>query len=184
MDNELFNVIEAMLFAAGNPVACEKIASVLDIPQEKMTGIMQEFLSEYNYRKTGLRIIRIEDSYQICTRTEHFEQIQDLLLPTKYPDLSKAALEVLSIVAYNQPVIKSVIEEVRGVDCSGVINKLLSRDLIEERGRHNSPGRPILYGTTQEFLRCFGLSSIDELPGSDVLAEMVQESEQLSMEID
>ena len=184
MDNELCNVIEAMLFAAGGPVKGTKLAEVLEISEGKIESVMAEFLSEYNYRRTGLHIIRIEDCYQICTRTEHFEPIRKLLLPTKYPDLSKAALEVLSIVAYNQPVIKSVIEQVRGVDCSGVINKLLSRDLIEERGRHNSPGKPILYGTTQEFLRCFGLSSIDELPGVDVLAEMVQASEQLSMQID
>ena len=184
MNNELHNTIEAMLFAAGNPVKISKIAEVLELPEDGAEKIMSDFFSEYNFRKTGLRIIRIEDCYQICTRTEHFESVRKLLLPTKYPDLSKAALEVLSIVAYNQPVIKSVIEQVRGVDCTGVINKLLSRDLIEERGRHNSPGKPILYGTTQEFLRCFGLSSIDELPGVDVLADLALESEQLAMEID
>ena len=184
MSNELHNSIEAMLFASGNPVKISGIANVFEISEEDAEKLMSEFLSAYNFRNTGLRIIKIEDSYQICTRTEHFDVIRKLLLPTKYPDLSKAALEVLSIVAYNQPVIKSVIEQVRGVDCSGVINKLLSRELIEERGRHNSPGKPILYGTTQEFLRCFGLSSIDELPGVDVLADMVQASEQLAMEID
>ncbi len=184
MDTELCNTIEAMLFAAGELVQCSKIADVLEKSEEEMTDIIDEFVSEYNFKRSGLRIIKIDKSYQICTRAEYFEPIRRLLLPTKYPDLSRAALEVLSVVAYNQPVIKSVIEEVRGVDCSGVINKLLSRDLIEERGRHNSPGRPILYGTTQEFLRCFGLTSLDDLPGVDVLSEMVQQAEQLSMDVD
>lgn len=182
MNSEIYNTIEAMLFAAGNPVKGKAIAEVLGIEDEQ--ELMEGFLSEYNFKKTGLKVIRIEDSYQLCTRTEYYEEIRELLLPTKYPDLSRAALEVLSIVAYNQPVIKSVIEQVRGVDCSGVINKLLLRDLIEERGRHNSPGRPILYGTTQEFLRCFGLSSLDELPGVEVLAEMADSSGQMSMDID
>lgn len=184
MNNELFNTIEAMLFASGEPVSVLKMSEALDIPKDELSGIMDEFLSEYNYRKSGLRVIKMDDSFQLCTRTEYFEPIRKLLLPSRYPDLSRAALEVLSIVAYNQPVIKSVIEQVRGVDCSGVINKLLSRELIEERGRHPSPGRPIMYGTTQEFLRAFGLSSIDDLPGVDVLAEMVNASEQLTIPMD
>lgn len=184
MNNDLFNTIEAMLFAYGEPVSLSKLSEALDVPADELSEIMNEFLSEYNYKKSGLRVIKIEDCYQLCTRTEYFEPVRKLLLPTKYPDLSRAALEVLSIVAYNQPVIKSVIEQVRGVDCTGVINKLLSRELIEERGRHQSPGRPIMYGTTQEFLRAFGLSSIDDLPGADVLAEMVNASEQLTIPMD
>lgn len=171
---ELDSMFEAMLFAAGTPVSVQRFAAALEEEPLKMQGILDDFMSRYNYKHGGLRIIKMEDSYQICTRSEHFESIQVLLNPAKSPDLSRAALEVLSIVAYHQPVIKSVIEQVRGVDCSGVINKLLSRDLIEERGRHPSPGKPILYGTTQEFLRCFGLTSLEELPGVDLLAGMEQ----------
>lgn len=171
---ELDSMLEAMLFAAGTAVSVQKLASALEEEPLKMQEIMNGFMSRYNYKRGGLRIIQLEESYQICTRSEHFEPIQRLLSPAASPDLSRAALEVLSIVAYHQPVIKSVIEQVRGVDCSGVINKLLARDLIEERGRHPSPGKPILYGTTQEFLRCFGLSSLDELPGTDLLAGMEQ----------
>ena len=182
--NELFNTIEAMLFASGDPVSVSSLAEALEIDKDELSVIMEEFTSEYNYKKSGLHVIRINNSYQLCTRTEYVEPIRKLLLPTKYPDLSRPALEVLSIIAYNQPVIKSVIEQVRGVDCSGIINKLLSRDLIEERGRHNSPGRPILYGTTQEFLRAFGLSSIDDLPGADALSEMINASEQLTIPMD
>ncbi len=175
---ELDSMLEAMLFAAGAPVSVQRFAVALEEDSLKMQELLDGFMSRYNYKHGGLRIIKLEDSYQICTRSEHFESIQILLNPAKSPDLSRAALEVLSIVAYHQPVIKSVIEQVRGVDCSGVINKLLSRDLIEERGRHPSPGKPILYGTTQEFLRCFGLSSLEELPGTDLLAGM----EQLTLE--
>lgn len=181
---EIFNTLEAMLFASGEPVTVLKIASVLDMDKNEAQILLEEFSGEYNYRKSGLHVIKMDDCYQLCTRTEYFEPVRKLLLPAKYPDLSRAALEVLSVIAYNQPVIKSVIEQVRGVDCSGVINKLLSRDLIEERGRHNSPGRPIMYGTTYEFLRAFGLSSIDDLPGVDVLAEMVNASEQLAIPMD
>ncbi len=171
---EMDAMLEAMLFAAGEAVSVQKLAAVLEWEPVKMKEWMDGFMSRYNYRRGGLRVIRLEQSYQICTRSEHFEMIQKLLSPASAPELSRAALEVLSIVAYHQPVIKSVIEQVRGVDCSGVINKLLARDLIEEKGRHPSPGKPILYGTTQEFLRCFGLSSLEELPGADLLAGMEQ----------
>lgn len=167
-------MFEAMLFAAGTPVSVQKFATALEAEPLQMQEMLDGFMSRYNYKHGGLRIIQLEDSYQICTRSEHFDSIQTLLNPAKSPELSRAALEVLSIIAYHQPVIKSVVEQVRGVDCSGIINKLLSRNLIEERGRHPSPGKPILYGTTQEFLRCFGLSTIDELPGVDLLAGMEQ----------
>lgn len=175
---ELDAMLEAMLFAAGTPVSVQRLSVALEEEPVKMQEIMNGFLSRYNFKRGGLRIVRLEDSYQICTRSEHFDSIQNLLNPATSPDLSRAALEVLSVVAYHQPVIKSVIEQVRGVDCTGVINTLLSRNLIEERGRHPSPGKPILYGTTREFLRCFGLSSLEELPGTDLLAGM----EQLTLE--
>lgn len=171
-------MLEAMLFAAGEPVSVQRLAAVLETEPAVMKEEMEGFAGRYNYKRSGLRIIQMEDSYQICTRSEHFEAVQKLLNPASSPDLSRAALEVLSVVAYHQPVIKSVIEQVRGVDCSGVINKLLARNLIEEKGRHPSPGKPILYGTTQEFLRCFGLRSIDELPCVDLLSGV----EQLTME--
>lgn len=181
---EMGSVVEALLFAAGEPVSVTHIAETLEMDIPTMRSFLDDFMSSYNYKRGGLRIIRMDDNYQICTRPEHYDYVRKLLEPSKNQELSRAALEVLSVIAYNQPIIKSVIEQVRGVDCSGVINKLLARDLIEEKGRHNSPGRPILYGTTREFLRCFGLTSLQELPGVDMLATMEQvkiDNEQLSI---
>lgn len=171
---EIESAMEALLFAAGEPVSISHIAEALELEKEDARAIMDRFMSDYNYRRGGLRILKLEDNYQIATRPEHRDVIRKLLEPASNPELSRAALEVLSIVAYNQPIIKSLIEQVRGVDCSGVLNKLLARNLIEERGRHHSPGKPILYGTTKEFLRCFGLSSIQDLPGVDMLSAMEQ----------
>ena len=114
--------------------------------------------------KRGFKIIKIEDSYQMCSREDYYDQIRAVTQPRRKQGLSMAALETLSIIAYNQPITRSRVEFIRGVDCTGSIARLCERGLIDEVGRMDTPGKPILYGTTDEFLRCFGLESISELP--------------------
>ncbi len=155
---------EAILFACGSPVELTRIAAALEITEreaEKQLGILIE---EYNKSGRGITIIRLEKSYQMVSKKEYAPQIRTVMDLRRNTPLSQAALEVLAVVAYNQPVTKAFVEQVRGVDCSGVIGSLCTKGLIEERGRLELPGRPLLYGTTDNFLRCFGISSLEELP--------------------
>lgn len=156
--------LEAMLFAAGEPVEIDKVASVLEIKTEKAVALADDLQKEYEKRNGGMRILKLGDTYQMCSAKEYITHIRALLELKKNTPLSQAALEVLAIVAYNQPVTKAFIEQVRGVDCSGVLRSLNEKELIEERGRLDLPGKPLLYGTTNNFLRCFTLSSLDDLP--------------------
>ena len=156
--------LEAMLFAAGEPVEIDKVASVLEIETDKAVALADNLQKEYEQRKGGMRILKLGDTYQMCSAKEYITHIRALLELKKNTPLSQAALEVLAIVAYNQPVTKAFIEQVRGVDCSGVLRSLNEKELIEERGRLDLPGKPLLYGTTNNFLRCFTLSSLDDLP--------------------
>ena len=156
--------LEAMLFAAGEPVEIDKVASVLEIKTEKAVALADDLQKEYENRNGGMRILKLGDTYQMCSAKEYITHIRALLELKKNTPLSQAALEVLAIVAYNQPVTKAFIEQVRGVDCSGVLRSLNEKELIEERGRLDLPGKPLLYGTTNNFLRCFTLSSLDDLP--------------------
>ena len=158
------SAVEAMLFAAGEPIEAEKIATVLEIKPEKVVEIAEKLQSEYLQRNSGIRILKLGESYQMCSAKEYIDYIRLLLELKKNTPLSQAALEVLAICAYNQPVTKAFIEQVRGVDCSGVIRSLTEKGLIEEKGRLDLPGRPLLYGTTENFLRCFGLESLEALP--------------------
>ena len=174
---QIENIVEALLFAAGDEVSAERLARVIDIYVPTLKNIIRNMMSNYNYESRGLKIIELENAYQICTRPEYFDYVRALIEPTRSDDLSKAALEVLAIIAYNQPVTKGIIEKVRGVDCSGPLHKLLNRNLVEEVGRHESPGRPYLFGTTKEFLRCFGLSSVKDLPGEELLAAMAENNQ-------
>ena len=155
---------EAILFACGSPVELARVAAALEITEkeaEKQLGILIE---EYNKSGRGITIIRLEKSYQMVSKKEYAPQIRTVMDLRRNTPLSQAALEVLAVVAYNQPVTKAFVEQVRGVDCSGVIGSLCTKGLIEERGRLELPGRPLLYGTTDNFLRCFGISSLEELP--------------------
>lgn len=156
--------IEAMLFAAAEPVESEKIAAVLEIETSEVLSLIAALQQEYVERESGLCIFKLAESFQLCSRKEYIEQIRALLELRKNTPLSQAALEVLAIVAYNQPVTKAFIEQVRGVDCSGVLRSLTEKVLIEEKGRLDLPGRPLLYGTTDNFLRCFGMESLEDLP--------------------
>ncbi len=161
---EAESIIEGVLFAAGDPVHIEKLSDILDIDMKSTRAIVTSLADKYDREKRGLQIIRLEESYQMCTRREYQDYISQLAEPRRSQSLSNAAMEVLSIVAYKQPVTRSLIEQIRGVSCDSLVNKLLEKNFIEEVGRLDTPGRPMLFGTTDEFLRCFGIESITELP--------------------
>ena len=161
---ELKASVEAILFAGGEPVNIDRIAQVLEIDEETAEKLCQSLGDEYDERGSAIRVVRIANSFQLATRKEYGETVRRAFEIKRNTPLSQAAFEVLAVIAYNQPVTKAFIEQVRGVNCDGVVNSLVSKGLVEERGRLELPGRPLLYGTTSEFLRCFGLTSIDRLP--------------------
>lgn len=156
--------IEAILFANGASVELSRIAQALEISDEQAREQTEALMEDYNAQNRGITIIRLKDSYQMVTVKEYAPQIRTVMDLRRNTPLSQAALEVLAVVAYNQPVTKAFVEQVRGVDCSGVIGSLTAKGLVEEKGRLELPGRPLLYGTTEHFLRCFNISSLDELP--------------------
>ena len=156
--------IEAIIFASGEPIPLEKIAAAMELGKTESKALVATVMEEFNQMHSGIQIIQINDSYQMCTKAEFESYIRLALELKNNTPLSAAALEVLAIVAYHQPVTKAFLEQVRGVDSSGVLNGLFAKGLVEERGRLELPGRPLLYGTTQNFLRCMGLSSLEELP--------------------
>lgn len=156
--------VEAILFAAGDPVPVSRLSTALEIDPELAEQVLLNLKAEYDERDGGICILHLGDKFQMCTRTEFSDEVRRVLEMRRNVPLSQAAFEVLAVVAYNQPVTKSFIEQVRGVDCSGVITSLTEKDLIEEKGRLDLPGKPIVYGTTPAFLRCFCMESLDELP--------------------
>lgn len=155
---------EAILFAAGASVEKSRIAQALGISEKETEAILNSLTADYTDAQRGITIIRLRDSYQMVSCKAYAPQIHTVMDLRRNTPLSQAALEVLAVVAYNQPVTKAFVEQVRGVDCSGVIGSLTAKDLLEERGRLELPGRPLLYGTTENFLRCFNISSLEELP--------------------
>ncbi len=163
-ENNVIAKLEAMLFASGEPVEAVRLAEVLELDVENVTKMLGALADNYDERNSGLRLIRIDGKYQFCTREEYADDVRRLLEIKKNTPLSQAAFEVLAIVAYNKTVTKSFIEQIRGVDCSGSIANLVQKGLIEEKGRLDLPGRPLVYGTTDRFLRCFSLNSLDDLP--------------------
>lgn len=156
--------IEAILFASGTSVPVSRLAVTLEITDKQAEKFADELCKEYEESEHGITVIRLDKSYQMVSKKAYAPQIRTAMDLRRNVPLSQAAMEVLAVVAYNQPVTKSFIEQVRGVDCSGVIGSLTTKDLIEEKGRLELPGRPLLYGTTENFLRCFSISSLDELP--------------------
>ena len=156
--------IEAILFASGASVEASRIAQALEIAEDEVESRIAALTDEYNNAQRGITIIKLKNSYQMVSRKEYAPQIRTVMDLRRNTPLSQAALEVLAVVAYNQPVTKAFVEQVRGVDCSGVIGSLTAKDLIEEKGRLELPGRPLLYGTTENFLRCFNIASLEELP--------------------
>lgn len=160
----LISSLEAMLFAAGDPVEAGKLADVLELDIETAEKLLGTLGAQYDERNSGLMLIRIDNKYQLCTREVFSENVRKLMEIRKNAPLSNAAFEVLAIIAYNKTVTRSFIEQVRGVDCSGPVSSLVQKGLIEEKGRLDLPGRPLIYGTTDRFLRCFSLNSLDDLP--------------------
>lgn len=155
---------EAILFASGEPVEAVRIAEALELDTEVVVGALWELSRTLDDRQSGICLLKLGSKYQLCSRVEYAQQVRNVLDIKKNTPLSPAAFEVLAVVAYNQPVTKAYIEQIRGVDCSGVVSTLCQRGLLEEKGRLDLPGRPLLYGTTPDFLRCFCLSSLADLP--------------------
>ncbi len=155
---------EAILFASGEPLECARIAEALELDMDIVSGALWELARSLDERGSGICLLRLGSKYQLCSRVEYAMQVRSVLDIKKNAPLSPAAFEVLAVVAYNQPVTKAYVEQIRGVDCSGVISTLCQKGLLEEKGRLDLPGRPLLYGTTPDFLRCFCLSSLSELP--------------------
>ena len=162
--NEIQAAVEAILFAAGEPLEIERIAQALEQDKEIVESVLLGLKKNLDDNNSGICLVKMNDLYQLCTRQEYADQVRAVLEIKKNSPLSNAAFEVLAVIAYNQPVTKAFIEQVRGVDCSGVIQTLILKGLIEERGRLELPGRPLIYGTTPEFLKCFCVSNLDELP--------------------
>lgn len=162
--DDMTGKVEAILFASGEPMSLDRIAQVLGVRTYAVETVVASLQEKYNKAESGVHLLMLGDSAQFCTNPAFIEPVRSALDLKRNTPLSQAAMEVLAVVAYNQPVTKAFVEQVRGVDCSGVVGSLVQKGLLEERGRLELPGRPLLYGTTENFLRCFQLGSIDQLP--------------------
>ena len=184
--------IEAILYAAGYPVKYEKIAEVLGLDLRNTKTLIKHMSDEYNSEgsKRGIALLTFDDTCQFCTKEQYAPYIREALGIRRGGNLSASSMEVLAIVAYNQPVTRSFIDQVRGVDSSYAVNSLIDKALIEACGRLDAPGRPMLYATTEKFLRVFGLRSLTELPETEIMlpptedAPILEEDGQLSMDND
>ena len=162
--NEELSIVEAILFASGDPVEKTRIAQASGIEEETVEKIINMLNDRYEENESALMIIKLSDSFQLCVREKFIDYIRAAMETRKAAPLSPAAMEVLTIIAYNQPVTKGFVEHIRGTDSSSVVNSLVEKNLLEEAGRLDVPGRPIAYKTTAAFLRSFQLSSLDDLP--------------------
>ena len=178
---ELESAIEGILFAAGDPVPVERICLTLEQDRETVDSVCQRLADAYSYERRGIRIVRLDTAWQMCSAPEQAVWIRKALESRKPARLSQPALEVLAIIAYFQPVTRAYIEQVRGVDSSYTVGLLLERELICEAGRLAVPGRPMQFKTTKTFLRSFGLTSLDDLPE---LPSATQEEAQLTMKLE
>lgn len=156
--------LEALIFASGDSVETLRLCEATGLSEEEVLSSLETLRARLEKKESGITLFRLGTRWQLASKKEYASEVRAMLDKKRNTPLSQAAFEVLAVVAYNQPVTKSYIEQVRGVDCSGVIQALTQKELIEECGRMDLPGRPILYGTTDNFLRCFGLSDISELP--------------------
>ena len=166
MKNKLA-AIEGILFSMGTSVTRRQLMEALEIDDEQFDELIRLLQTEYDKEERGIRLLELDDAYQLCTKTEYYGSLIRIVNHPKKPRLTDVMLETLSIIAYKQPVTKAEIEKIRGVKCDHAINKLMDYDLVRELGRLDAPGRPILLGTTEEFLRCFGVQGLDELPEMD-----------------
>lgn len=168
--DEIKRIIEAVLFAAGHPVTYAKLAEVIGVDEDEISDIVDEYVGEYDSSGLvrGIQLLKLGRSCQLTTKEVFIDYIKSALGVRDGGNLSKASLETLAIIAYNQPVTRAYVEQVRGVDSSYSVSALLERELIDVRGQLDVPGRPRLYGTTENFLRVFGLSSLNDLPPIDL----------------
>ena len=178
---ELECALEGVLFASGEPVPVERLCLGLEVDRPTLDAVAQKLMDQYSYDRRGIRLLRLDTSYQLCSAPEYAQIIRQTLESRKPARLSQPALEVLAVIAYYQPVTRAYVDQVRGVDSSYTMGLLLERELIEESGRLPVPGRPILYKTTKNFLRCFGLTSLEELPA---LPELPKEGEQMTLKLE
>lgn len=174
--SDKLGIIESILFACGEPISSERLAQSAQVEEQELVKLINILNDNYNERSSAVEVIRLDDSFQLVTKKEFAPYIKAALETKKNVALSQAAMEALTIIAYNQPVTRSFIDDVRGVDSGGVVTNLIEKELIEEAGRLDIPGKPILFRTTDNFLRCFGLSSINDL------APLPKDEEQISFD--
>lgn len=178
MENKVIeSALEGILFTAGEPMERSRLAMAIGVSEQEVDGAAKRLADFYRYEQRGIRLVRLEDSYQLTSAPEHADIIRHALETRRPPQLSPSLLEVLSIIAYFQPTTRGYIEQVRGVSSSYSVNTLLERGLIEECGKLSVPGRPTLFRTTKLFLKTFGLTTLDELPSLPEEAEEKAEGE-------
>lgn len=180
--------IEAILFTMGEAVELERIAKTIEHDEETTKRILHSMMDEYKVESRGIQIIELDDAYQMCTKEEMYDALLKITHIPKRHVLTDVQLETLSIIAYKQPITRTMIEAIRGVKCDHAINKLIEYNLVCEAGRLDAPGKPILFGTTEEFLRSFGITSLEDLPtmNQEKIADFKQEAEaeiQLKLEL-
>ncbi len=175
--DKIKSIIEAILFSAGRVVETKELMAILELSNEDIDNIMQNMKNEYIEQNRGIEIIKVDNGYQLCSKKEYYDYIYPIFDNRAKPSLSAAALETLSIIAYNPKITRAEIEQIRGVNSDGTIYKLLEYNLIEEVGRLDAPGRPTIYSTTKEFLKMFGISSLEELP--ELPKYKIDENEQI-----
>ena len=177
---EIESAVEGILFASGEPVQTDRICVALEMDRPTVEQVLQKLMDYYAYERRGIRLLHMEDTWQLCSAPDYADVIRRAFEIRKPAKLSQPALEVLTIIAYYQPTTRAYVDQIRGVDSAYTVGLLLERDLIEECGRLSVPGRPILYRTTQTFLRSFGLSSLEDLPD---LPSASPEDGQITMEM-
>ena len=181
--NDLQRALMAVLFAAGEPVAASRLAESLQVDESEIHRECEALISALSYHRSGIRIVKLENAYQMCSSAEMAEYVTKTLETRKPPKLSPSQLETLTVIAYYQPATKAYVETIRGVDSAYSVSALLTKKLIRECGRLNVPGRPILYETTPDFLRVFGLESLADLPDIEKV-DIAVKKEQLQLDLD
>lgn len=161
---EIKSVVEGLLFVAGDAVPIKELCDIINIDEPTLRKIINQMIDNFNDENRGIRIIEVNNCYQFCTKPEHYEYIERLVKPQNRQGLSQASLETLAIIAYKQPITKAQVDYIRGVKSESCFSRLVEKELIHDIGRMDGPGRPMLYGTTDNFLKLFGLKSIKELP--------------------
>ncbi len=187
--HKLEKILEGILFTMGNAIETERIADALEIPPEEAEAALVQLQSKWEKEDRGVRLLRLENSWQMCTSRDIYDYLIRIAKKPKKQKLSDVVLETLSIVAYKQPVTRAEIEKIRGVSCEKAINRLVELNLIQELGRLDAPGRPMLFGTTEQFLRSLGVASIEDLPAlnpvqvEEFRAEAAEEAEQMEVDV-